>query len=278
VHQVPAVRIRGCNDAPVRPSRYVLYWMIASRRVTFNFALDRALEHCRELGKPLVIFEALRCGYRWASDRMHCFVIDGMADNAAACEKAGVRYFPYVEPSPGAGSGLLEALARDACIVVTDDFPCFFLPRMIAAAANPMGCCRCGRRARSFLRHIPSAVFFRKIYRRISRSSRTRRPSPIAICPPRPRLHQRWRRAGPRRTRVCCWANRFAGETADRSPNRTLRDPRRCRGGTPAHGEIYRREFRRLQKREAQPARTGCCERFVAIPSLRPRLGARNLS
>jgi deoxyribodipyrimidine photo-lyase len=30
---------------------------------------------------------------------------------------------------------LLESLARHACVVVTDDFPAFFLPRMVAAAA-----------------------------------------------------------------------------------------------------------------------------------------------
>ena len=57
VSSVPAIRLRDCNDAPVRASgRYVLYWMIASRRVNFNFALDRALEYCRELDKPLVVF------------------------------------------------------------------------------------------------------------------------------------------------------------------------------------------------------------------------------
>jgi deoxyribodipyrimidine photo-lyase len=110
--------------------------MIANRRVSFNFALDRAIERCRELKKPLLIFEALRCGYEWASDRLHRFVIDGMADNAAACKKAGVTYFAFVEPKAGAGRGLLEAFAGHACVVVTDEYPCFFLPRMVAAAAK----------------------------------------------------------------------------------------------------------------------------------------------
>ena len=31
--------------------------------------------------------------------------------------------------------GLLAAFAERACVIVTDDFPCFFLPRMIAAVA-----------------------------------------------------------------------------------------------------------------------------------------------
>jgi deoxyribodipyrimidine photo-lyase len=112
--------------------------MIASRRLTHNFALDRALEHSLALRKPLVIFEALRCDYPWASNRLHQFVLDGMADNARVCAKHHVLYFPYVETIKGAGRGLLEALAANASIVVTDDFPCFFLPRMVAAAAKKL--------------------------------------------------------------------------------------------------------------------------------------------
>jgi deoxyribodipyrimidine photo-lyase len=80
------------------------------------------------------VFEPLRVGYQWASDRLHRFVIDGMADNAARLAARGVAYFPYVEPSPGAGRGLLAALAGRAAVVVTDDYPAFMLPRMVAAA------------------------------------------------------------------------------------------------------------------------------------------------
>jgi deoxyribodipyrimidine photo-lyase len=112
--------------------------MIATRRLHFNFALDRALEHCAAFAKPLLIFEPLRVGYRWASDRFHRFVIDGMADHAAACQSLGVRYYSYVEPAPDADKGLLAALAQNACVVVTDDFPSFFLPRMVAAAAEKL--------------------------------------------------------------------------------------------------------------------------------------------
>jgi deoxyribodipyrimidine photo-lyase len=136
---VPAVRIRGANGAEVRgDGEYVLYWMIANRRLTYNFALDRALEFGRELRKPLMIFEALRCGYPWASERLHRFVIDGMAYNAAACAQVNVAYYPYVEPCAGAGRGLLEEFAARACVVVTDEFPCFFLPRMVAAAGKKL--------------------------------------------------------------------------------------------------------------------------------------------
>ena len=109
--------------------------MIAARRPTWNFALDRAVLWARELGLPILVLEALRVGYPWASDRLHRFVIDGMAHNARAFERTGVGYYPYVEPAPGAGSGLLEALGRHAAVVVTDDYPAFFLPGMVRAAA-----------------------------------------------------------------------------------------------------------------------------------------------
>jgi deoxyribodipyrimidine photo-lyase len=130
-------RIRQVNGAPVRPGRgYVLYWMIAARRTRHNFALDRAVAHARELKLPLVVFEPLRCGYQWASDRFHAFVLQGMRDNARALAKTRALYYPFVERTPDQGKGLLKRLADDAAVVVTDDFPAFFLPRMIEAAGR----------------------------------------------------------------------------------------------------------------------------------------------
>ncbi len=134
---VPMIRVRGLSDAPVREGGdYVLYWMIAARRAHDSFALDRAVAWARELGRPVLVMEPLRVDYRFASDRFHRFVIEGMADNAAAFAKAGVTYHPYVEREAGSGRGLLAALAERAAVVVTDDYPAFFLPRMIAAAAE----------------------------------------------------------------------------------------------------------------------------------------------
>ena len=136
---VPASRCRSVNDRPVAPGgAYVLYWMIASRRTTANFALQRAVEWCRELALPLLVFEALRVAYPWASDRLHGFVLQGMSDNARRLARRGVTCFPYAEGTPGAGRGLLAALAAKAAVVVTDDYPAFFLPRMIAAAGSAL--------------------------------------------------------------------------------------------------------------------------------------------
>ncbi|QDU93428.1 cryptochrome/DNA photolyase family protein [Lignipirellula cremea] len=138
---VPPLRIRQANEEPLRSGDYVLYWMTAFRRPGWNFALQRAVELAQECSRPLIILEALRCDYHWASDRLHAFVIQGMADNQRAfAARAAARYYPYLEPERGAGKGLLAALAKNACAVVGDDFPSFFLPRMVAAAAKQTPC------------------------------------------------------------------------------------------------------------------------------------------
>lgn len=138
---VPDDRLHPLNDrAEDAEADWVVYWMVANRRTRSNPALQRAVELANQHRKPLVVLEALRVGYRWASDRHHRFVMDGMEDNRAALEAAGVTVVSYVEPEPGAGSGLLEALAERAVAVVTDLWPCFFVPHMQAAAAARVPC------------------------------------------------------------------------------------------------------------------------------------------
>jgi deoxyribodipyrimidine photo-lyase len=112
--------------------------MVGFRRPRWNFALQQAAAYAAELQKPLIIFEALRVGYRWASDRTHQFILDGMRANAKYFGSKNAAYFPYVEAAPGDGSGLLAAFAKEACVVVSDDYPTFFIPKMQEAAASQL--------------------------------------------------------------------------------------------------------------------------------------------
>ena len=90
---VPTIRVRDANDRPIEPGgKYVLYWMIANRRVRWNFALQRAAELAGKLEKPLLIFEPLRRDYPWASERFDQFIVDGMRDNRAALAGKGVLH------------------------------------------------------------------------------------------------------------------------------------------------------------------------------------------
>ena len=53
---IPEVRLRRANAAPEDPSGdYVLYWMIAARRLADSHALDHALDRARALRRPLLV-------------------------------------------------------------------------------------------------------------------------------------------------------------------------------------------------------------------------------
>jgi deoxyribodipyrimidine photo-lyase len=119
---------------------YVVYWMTAFRRTEWNYALQRAAQWSEELKKPLIIFEPLRVGYRWANDRMHQFVVAGMRDNAIALQKEKVTYYPYLEKKRGDGAGLIEALATKAAVIVGDEYPCFFLKHLPKWFASRAAC------------------------------------------------------------------------------------------------------------------------------------------
>ncbi len=134
---IPELRVTQANDHPLRSDgNYVVYWMTASRRAHWNFALQHAVDRAIHFDKPLLVFEPLRIRYPWASERLHRFVVEGMRDNAADFAATTATYFPYVEPRAGEGTPLLHELAKQACTVITDEFPCFFLPSLIRAVQD----------------------------------------------------------------------------------------------------------------------------------------------
>jgi len=129
-------RVAQCTAAEVHSAGdYVLYWMTAFRRRSFNFALERAVIWAGELRKPLLIVEPISCRYPWVSERFHSFVIDGMRDNRLQFKGSAATYRPFVEQSPGECRKLLGQLEEHACLIVTDDFPAFEIPRWIAKLA-----------------------------------------------------------------------------------------------------------------------------------------------
>ncbi|MBN1917860.1 MAG: deoxyribodipyrimidine photolyase, partial [Verrucomicrobia bacterium] len=133
--KVPDIRIEPVTTAPARATgRYVLYWMTAARRTGWSFALQRAVEWCGQLGKPLIVLDTLLCGAPWANDRLHHFALDGMADIAPRFDKAGVLYYPHVETRPGDVVELVRALAATASVLVVDNFPDRFLGGVIEQA------------------------------------------------------------------------------------------------------------------------------------------------
>lgn len=132
--KVPEERIRKEGTSKINEKgRYVLYWMTSARRLHSNFGLQFAVEEANKRGLPLLVFEALRRNYRWANKRHHTFILEGMKWNAEEAEGL-CNYRAWVETSVDTGKDILGELAKEAALVVTDYYPCFFLPRMIQKA------------------------------------------------------------------------------------------------------------------------------------------------
>ena len=122
----------GREPGPRAGGELVLYWIQTTHRAHDNPALDFAVEQANGLGLPLLVYHGLRHDYPWASDRLHTFILESVADLYAEFAGRGMQYAFYLErgPTPGSASPLV-ALANRAAVVVTDWFPTFIVPRQV---------------------------------------------------------------------------------------------------------------------------------------------------
>ena len=122
-------RVTALNDRPADGrGRYVLYWMQMYKRVEYNHALNYAIDRANELDLPLVVYEGLKYYYPWASDRLHTFILEGVEEKRTEFEKLGIRYVFYLQTDDAAPKHTVERLAREAAMIVTDDYPAFIIP------------------------------------------------------------------------------------------------------------------------------------------------------
>lgn len=121
-------RVFSRNDKPVnQDGDYVLYWMSINRRLQYNYALEYAVGWANKLNKPLLIYEGLSCDIPHACDRFHQFLIEGMQENAAECDKTGISFYSFVEFNPSDGKGLVENLIQNSCLTIADEFPVYII-------------------------------------------------------------------------------------------------------------------------------------------------------
>ena len=127
------LRIHSGREPGPRPGgELVLYWIQTTHRAHDNPALDFAVSQANALGLPLLVYHGLRHDYPWASDRLHTFILESVADLYREFEARGIQYAFYLERArtPGSASPLV-ALAHRAALVVTDWFPTFIVPRQV---------------------------------------------------------------------------------------------------------------------------------------------------
>jgi len=123
-------RVTKLNDSPENSKgHYVLYWMQMFKRASHNYALNFAIELANERGLPLVVYEGLKFYYPWANDRIHTFVLEGVAEKAVEFAKRGIRYVFYLQRNKRDPKNTVARLAKEAALLVTDDYPCFIIPR-----------------------------------------------------------------------------------------------------------------------------------------------------
>jgi len=137
--QVPLTRIttlKDINPESISDSKYVVYWMISFKRVGYNFALQRAVEWANQLSQPLLILEPLILDYPMSSIRFHKFTLEGMKEVDEQVSDSKAVYYPFVEQSAKESEGLLTEISKNASVVITDDYPTYFVPQMTAKASG----------------------------------------------------------------------------------------------------------------------------------------------
>lgn len=123
-------RVLLLNKAePNASADYVLYWMQMYKRAEYNHALDFAIRKANELTKPLLVYEGLKFYYPWANDRIHTFILEGIEEKKKAFAKQGIRYIFYLQQNKKSPAQIISRLAKRAALIVTDDYPCFIIPR-----------------------------------------------------------------------------------------------------------------------------------------------------
>lgn len=121
-----ALRVTATGDENPR-GEFVLYWMQSARRLRANPALDYAIREANARKLPLVAYEAIRPDYPSANDRIHTFVLDGVASNRRDAAARGIRYAFFLPRTPDAARGVVRRLAQRAAFVVTDEYPTFII-------------------------------------------------------------------------------------------------------------------------------------------------------
>lgn len=108
--------------------KYVLYWMQIFKRTSHNHALNFAINAANERKLPLVVYEGLKYYYHWANDRIHTFILEGVAEKKAEFARLGIKYLFYLQRDEHDPKQTVARLAKSAALIVTDDFPCFIIP------------------------------------------------------------------------------------------------------------------------------------------------------
>ncbi|WP_253900015.1 deoxyribodipyrimidine photo-lyase [Corallococcus carmarthensis] len=137
---IDSARVQAVNEAPFPQGQrdFVLYWCMVNHRWEENHALDAAIALGNHLGLPVVVYQALRPDYPYASERPHAWALEGMADMAKGCAARGLPYWLELPRTQKEHQPRIASLGRRAAAIVSDLFPTYIIPGHLRGAAKAL--------------------------------------------------------------------------------------------------------------------------------------------
>ncbi|MBX3173668.1 MAG: deoxyribodipyrimidine photo-lyase [Gemmatimonadaceae bacterium] len=164
-----ALRITPANKVRLVPEGlYILYWMQSTQRFEENWALRHAVREADRLGKPLLIHHGVDPTYEHANDRIHTVILENARALHRRADALGLRYQFVLRRRREDDRRVVDRLAAQAAVVVTDHFPTAGIAERTARFAARAPC-----RVEMVESHgiVPSGSFQREEY-----AARTIRP------------------------------------------------------------------------------------------------------
>jgi deoxyribodipyrimidine photo-lyase len=109
-------RVHALNRKIVSSGRYVLYWMQASQRAEYNYALEYGISQANALSQPLVVYFGLTDAFPEANERHYRFMIEGLREVKRSLAARGILMIIRHE-SPETGA---LRLSGEASLIVVD--------------------------------------------------------------------------------------------------------------------------------------------------------------
>lgn len=109
-------RIENLNPTPPQNRGFVLYWMQAAQRVSWNHALELAIRTANERKKSVIVAFGLTDAFPGANLRHYHFMLEGLRQVRENLARLGIRFVLRI----GSPDAVAIELARKADTVITD--------------------------------------------------------------------------------------------------------------------------------------------------------------
>ncbi len=189
-------RIRKLNQQDFNPEgKYFVYWAQVNRRVSFNQGLDYAIDLANQASLPLLVYEEISCSYRYANDRFHIFMLEGVADLAKAARTLGAGYVFHLQLAKSQPKDTFLHIVQNARAIVADDYPVSTVREYNRKISQKVSCSYFVADSSCI---IPMSLFEKREYAAYTIRPKIKKFLPQwLVAPEKIRLKQRWKEQQP---------------------------------------------------------------------------------